>query len=461
MLRHPFVVLAVASLGFLVLSGCVGSDAKKENRAPKASLKILPGADPLTYTLDGTGSTDPDGDTLTYGWNWVIGKAQGSKVQATFPAGTDKGDATFQVSLVVRDAKGASHAALDTIVFGKGENQAPKIVLQKTPRWVAPGTTVTMDASNTTDADRDSLRYEWIWGPRSDFNPAATGVEDACKMTDTTLATFTTGCLKEGQSFSLLFDKPGTYNIHCHPHPWMKGRIVVDAAQPSSGEVEVAIRDFGFVNETTTVGVGSTINFVNEDPVPHTATVEDWLPGTKSGGTSAVFSTSLSEGEYVARLIVNDGKGGRATQTWGLKASSDAPPNPDARVCNDDSHPLVQTARPTDDHCYYNITSEYKITATLYWDDPGSTGTNVGNLSIYKLLGGDTATEQKQCVAQQTGNSTSFTCEIPKDDSGGGYQYQVTATQGALTTWSIHTLGLPYSAPSFGNSAGDGHAHHH
>ena len=39
--------------------------------------------------------------------------------------------------------------------------------------------------------------------------------------------TFTSTLLREGQSWTHVFDKPGTYPYSCLPHPWMKGTLIV------------------------------------------------------------------------------------------------------------------------------------------------------------------------------------------------------------------------------------------
>ncbi len=38
---------------------------------------------------------------------------------------------------------------------------------------------------------------------------------------------FDSGLVDKGASWSLTFNKPGTYTYHCTPHPWMKATIVV------------------------------------------------------------------------------------------------------------------------------------------------------------------------------------------------------------------------------------------
>ena len=46
---------------------------------------------------------------------------------------------------------------------------------------------------------------------------------------------FDTGILKAGQSSSHTFSQAGTYSYFCRPHPFMKGTVVVQAAQTSGG----------------------------------------------------------------------------------------------------------------------------------------------------------------------------------------------------------------------------------
>jgi Right handed beta helix region/PKD domain len=66
--------------------------------------------------LDGTGSSDPDGDPLTYSWTGSFGTVSGATASVSLPAGTEV------VTLTVRDGRGAW--ATDTLVV---------TVLDKTP----------------------------------------------------------------------------------------------------------------------------------------------------------------------------------------------------------------------------------------------------------------------------------------------------------------------------------------
>jgi glucose/arabinose dehydrogenase/PKD repeat protein len=88
------------------------------NRSPVASASASPeyGAAPLTVQFTGSGSSDPDGDALTYDWDFGDGTAHSS---AANPAHTyTDGTRNFTAKLTVSDGKGGSDAATVTISPG-------------------------------------------------------------------------------------------------------------------------------------------------------------------------------------------------------------------------------------------------------------------------------------------------------------------------------------------------------
>lgn len=86
------------------------------NRAPAAALAATPasGEAPLATTLDGSGSTDPDGDALTYLWSFGDGSPDTTTTAPTtahtYAAGS------WTATLRVRDPAGATSAPVTTRV---------------------------------------------------------------------------------------------------------------------------------------------------------------------------------------------------------------------------------------------------------------------------------------------------------------------------------------------------------
>jgi PKD repeat protein len=89
------------------------------NRAPTAVADATPttGAAPLTVSFDGTGSSDPDGDTLSYAWDLDGDGAfdDSTAAQLTYTYTTQ---GTHTASLRVTDPDGASDSDSVTITVG-------------------------------------------------------------------------------------------------------------------------------------------------------------------------------------------------------------------------------------------------------------------------------------------------------------------------------------------------------
>jgi hypothetical protein len=105
------------------------------NQPPMAVATATPrtGAAPLTVAFDGTGSSDPDGDSLSYAWD-LDGDGAYDDSTATKPSHTYSAEGSYTASLKVTDTRGASDT--DSVVISVG-NTAPTATIN-TP---AAGTT--------------------------------------------------------------------------------------------------------------------------------------------------------------------------------------------------------------------------------------------------------------------------------------------------------------------------------
>ena len=86
------------------------------NRLPTAVATATPNAGlaPLTVQLDGSQSSDPDGQITAYQWAWSGGSATGDKASAVLQEGT------YQITLTVTDNGGAKATTTVGVVVGNG-----------------------------------------------------------------------------------------------------------------------------------------------------------------------------------------------------------------------------------------------------------------------------------------------------------------------------------------------------
>jgi amicyanin len=59
-----------------------------------------------------------------------------------------------------------------------------------------------------------------------------TNLDDVDHTATSTAGAFDSGLLGQGESYTVTFTDPGTFDYLCTPHPTMTGRIVVEAAAP-------------------------------------------------------------------------------------------------------------------------------------------------------------------------------------------------------------------------------------
>ena len=130
--------------------------------------------------FDGTRSSDPDGDSLTYKWDFSDGSTGvGSKVSHVYPKGGD-----YTARLIVDDGSGAACSSSEDTVDIR-LNKAP--VADAGPNLVCCIETENIfDGSKSSDPDGDPLSYYWDFGD---------------------------GAKAEGVRVKHVYTKPGTYNV--------------------------------------------------------------------------------------------------------------------------------------------------------------------------------------------------------------------------------------------------------
>ena len=148
-------------------------DEVDPNEAPiaDASADVTTGDAPLAVTFDGSGSTDPDGDTLTYAWSFSDGtSANGVSTSKTF---TQAGD--YTATLTVTDPDGLNDSDSVTIsVSDVDVNEAPTAAITASSTSGEAPVDVSFNGSGSTDPDGDTLTYAWSFSDGTSASGVAT-----------------------------------------------------------------------------------------------------------------------------------------------------------------------------------------------------------------------------------------------------------------------------------------------
>ena len=225
---------------------------------------------PETVALNGAGSSDSDGDALTYSWTQLSGTTvtldNANTATPTFDAAavTTSTDLTFQ--LTVSDGLATHSDQVVVTLQPPSPNSAPTVTVPATAT-VAEGASLTITATGS-DADGDSLTYSWNTG-------TVTGVTG----TSTNAITFTAP--------QVTADTDVVMTV-----------TVSDGSLSASASVTVTITNG--TNQAPTVTVPATATVVEGSSLTITATASDpdgdsltysWNTGTVTGVTGTSTAT--------------------------------------------------------------------------------------------------------------------------------------------------------------------------
>jgi hypothetical protein len=133
------------------------NSAPAANAGPDQSSRIG-----LTVALDAGGSSDPDGDALSYEWTFVT-RPDGSNTNL-LGAGSEQAsffvdvEGQYVAEVSVCDNRGA--CATDAMVVAAAGNSVP-VAVPGQNQEVNAGTNVQLDGSGSSDADGDALSFAW------------------------------------------------------------------------------------------------------------------------------------------------------------------------------------------------------------------------------------------------------------------------------------------------------------
>ncbi|UYQ95115.1 PKD domain-containing protein [Chitinophaga horti] len=259
-----------------------------------------------TASLDGSGSTDADGNIATWAWVKKSGPTAGGGAITTAGASkttvTGLVEGTYVFTLTVTDDKGATHSDDVTVtVKAAAVNVAPVAKAGADVTITLPTNSVSLDGSTSTDSDGTITK--WAWTKKS--GPTAGG------GTITTAAaskTTVTGLLEGTYTFTLTVtdDKGATHSDDV--------TVTVKAAAVNVAPVAKAGADVTITLPTNSVSLDGSTSTDSDGTITKWAWTKKSGP-TAGGGTittaaaSKTTVTGLLEGTYIFTLTVTDDKG--------------------------------------------------------------------------------------------------------------------------------------------------------
>jgi len=258
-------------------------------------------------TLNGTASSDPDNDTLTYTWNWTGGSATGATPAAIFPVGNTT------VTLTVADSQ---YNATDTVNI---------VVLKDTTAPVVdagPDVTVEQEAHegtqvvlNGTATNTVSTRFNFTWSENGAALKTETNVTDTTLIFTFNLGTHIVTLNATDEAGNTGSDTVTVAVVDTIPP-------VVDAGPDLTVEQESHAGTPVILNGTATDICSARFNF--------TWTENGVVLDTMTNATDATLTYTFNLGTHVVTLNATDIAGNTASDNVTVTIIDTIPPTVDA-----------------------------------------------------------------------------------------------------------------------------------
>jgi hypothetical protein len=299
-------------------SGVGESPSTGTNTAPVAnagSSQVVTAG--TVVTLNGGGSSDANGDQLTYSWSFASRPAGSTATLAgattSAPTFTPDVAGTYVASITVND--GQINSVASTVSINATTANAAPVANAGSPQNVLIGAVVTLNGSASSDANGDPLTYSWSLTSR----PAGSTA---------TLAGPTTSA----PTFSA--DVAGTYVASLAVNDGQINSAASTVSVNANGANAAPVANAGspqnvLVGAVVTLN-GSASSDANGDPLTYSWSLTSRPAGSNATltgpTTSAPRFTADVAGTYVASLAVNDGRASSATATVSISAAAPLPP---------------------------------------------------------------------------------------------------------------------------------------
>ncbi len=392
-----------------------GNHAPVANAGPNQTVNV--GAN---VQLDGSASSDPDGNPLTYQWTQTGGPAvtlsSSAAVKPTFTAPASATTLTFQ--LIVNDGLVDSTPATVTITVKNAGNNPP-VANAGTNQVVGFSAAVQLDGSASSDPDGNPLTYQWT----QTGGPAVTlSSTTAVKPTFTAPASATTMTFQLVVNDGLVNSTPATVSVS------VEQNVAGSATATASSQ-----------NTSTSQTADKAIDGVIDGwPGDYT---REWA--TNGGGAGSWLKLTWSSAQTVNAVVLYDRPNLNDQITGGSIQFSDGTSIPISALNNDGTAVSFTFANKTITSLQLNITAVSGTTQNV----------GLAEIQVYAVdTGGGSQPPVANAGTNQTvnvGANVQLDGSASSDPNGNPLTYQWTQTGGPAVTLSSTTAVKPtFTAPA-------------
>ncbi|NOZ88048.1 MAG: PKD domain-containing protein [Deltaproteobacteria bacterium] len=309
-----------------------------ENNPPIADAGADKSAKPGSLVLlDGSGSSDADGDTLTYSWSFdskpATSNLKDTDIQpnnsesAAKPSFIPDAEGEYVITLEVNDNRGGSDTDSVTVTVSSAANNPP-IADAGVDFSVTVDKTADLDGSASYDPDGDTLTYVWSFSK----------VPAGSLLLDTNIQSRTSPLA------SFKPDNPGDYILSLTVNDGKDGdqdEVTVTAVPAGNNrtptadagvDIEVHKGQEAKLDGTASYDPDSDVLVYNwtivSKPQASNITTSSIIPNNSTGASTASFIPDRG-GVYIVGLMVDDQKGGTSFDQVNVTAKNN-PPQADA-----------------------------------------------------------------------------------------------------------------------------------
>jgi hypothetical protein len=279
-----------------------------------AHQSVLAGS---TVTLDGSGSSDPEGSPVTFSWSFLF-KPENSAATLSDPAAVTPTfvadvEGVYDIRLVVHD--GVRDSAPDYVMVATETENTPPVADAGPDQNVFVNDVVQLDGTGSTDVNGGTLAFDW------DLVSRPSGSNAVLVGEDTSQPTFVADAVGDYRLRLIVGDEPGATDID---------EVVISSAQRNRAPIAMAGTD-----QVTNPGVVSMLDGTGSfDPDGTAVATYTWSLTSRPAGSNAVLAGAMTPtpslqtdraGEYVVQLIVSDGTLSSETDTVLITTNNAAP----------------------------------------------------------------------------------------------------------------------------------------